>query len=144
MAAIDDQQLRTLLKEGVSQREIARRLGIPRSTLQDYMKRLQPVEVHRGTPAVIPRHVPRPPEVDPAPQTLAALEAIKVDLLEVAQWWRTRKMRRVDSGGPRETQRWTVHVEKRWIAAVKEEAEAEGVSQAAIVDRALRQYFEGR
>jgi hypothetical protein len=50
------------------------------------------------------------PEVDLSPQTPAELRAITSDLLEVAAWWRVRKMRRVDTGGPRETQRWTVHV----------------------------------
>jgi winged helix-turn-helix DNA-binding protein len=143
-AAIDDQQLRSLLEQGVSQREIARRLGIPRSTLHDHLKRLQPAEVHRGTPQVIPRGFPRPPQVDHAPETPAELDAIKADLLEVVQWWRSRKLQRVDPGGPRDTQRWTVHVDKRWIERVKEQAELEGVSQAAIVDRALRQYFEGK
>jgi hypothetical protein len=81
--------------------------------------------------------------VDPIPQTPAELDAIKADLLEVAQWWRARKMRRVDPGGPRETQRQTWHVDTRGIARVKEQAELEGVSQAEIVDRAFRQYFEG-
>jgi Ribbon-helix-helix protein, copG family len=47
-------------------------------------------------------------------------------------------------GGPRETQRWTVHVDKRWVEAVKEMADTEGISQAEIVDRAFKQYFEGR
>jgi len=63
--------------------------------------------------------------------------------LEVAAWWRARKMRRVDPGGPRDTQRWTVHVDKRWIEQVKEMADAEGVSQAEVVDRAFRTFFEG-
>src|SRR3712207_1947273 len=120
--AIDEAQLRTLLEQGVSQREIARQLGIPRSTLQDHLKRLAPVEVHRGTPQVMPRStpavmargLPRPPEVDLPPQTPAELDAIKADLLEVAQWWRARKMRRVDPGGPREAQRQTWHVDTRW------------------------------
>jgi hypothetical protein len=57
--------------------------------------------------------------------------------------WRARKMPRVDPGGPRETQRWTVHVEKRWIERVKAQADLEGVSQAEIVDRALRPSCEG-
>ncbi|HZC02043.1 MAG TPA: hypothetical protein VE844_11985 [Gammaproteobacteria bacterium] len=65
-------------------------------------------------------------------------------MLEVVQWWRARKVSRVDAGGPRDTQRWTVHVDKCWIARVKAQTELEGVSQAEIVDRALRQYFEGR
>jgi transposase-like protein len=141
---IDDAQLHALLEQGLSQREVARRLGVPRSTLQDHLKRLQPVEVHRGTPTVMPRRVPRPPQRDRAPQTPAELEAITADLLELVQWWRVRKMRRVDPGIPRDTQRWTVHVDKRWIGAVKEMAEAEGISQAEVVDRAFRQFFEGR
>jgi hypothetical protein len=142
--AIDEAQLRRLLAQGVSQREIARRLGIPRSTLQGHLKHLHPVEVHRGTPTVIPRGGPHPPQVGYLPQTPAELDAIKADLLEVVQWWRAHKMPRVDPGGPRDTQRWTVHVEKRWIARVKEMADVEGVSQTEIVDRALRQYFEAR
>jgi hypothetical protein len=62
-------------------------------------------------------------------------------LLEVAAWWRARKMRRADPGGPRETRRQTWHVDVRWIERVKEMAEAEGVSQAEMVDRAFRQFF---
>jgi hypothetical protein len=66
---------------------------------------------------------------------------IKADLLEVAAWWRARKMRRVGPSGPRETRRWTVHIDKQWIDCVKEMAEAEGVPQPEIVDRAFRQCF---
>ena len=39
---LTDAQLRALLDEGLSQREIARRTGIPRSTVQDRLKRLGP------------------------------------------------------------------------------------------------------
>ena len=35
----------------------------------------------------------------------------------------------------------TWHVDVQWIERVKGLAEAEGVSQAAIVDRAFRQFF---
>jgi hypothetical protein len=52
----DDEQRRTLLERGIPQRDIARRLGTPRSARQEQLKRLQVVPVHRGTPAVIPRH----------------------------------------------------------------------------------------
>jgi transcriptional regulator with XRE-family HTH domain len=136
--AIDDAALRRLLAEGLSQREIARRLGVPRTTLQDHLKRQQVVPVHRGTPTLLTRG---PPEVDLSPQTPAELRAITSDLLEVAAWWRARKLRRVDPGGPRETRRQTWHVEVEWIERVKEMAEAEGVSQAEIVDRAFRHFF---
>ena len=84
------------------------------------------------------------PKVDLSPQTPAALRDITTDLLEVAAWWRARKMRRVDSGRPRETRRQTWHVAVEWIERVKEQAEAEGVSQAAIVDRAFRHFFSDR
>ncbi len=139
--AFDADELRLLLAQGLSQREIARRLGIPRSTLQEYLKRQQVVPVHRGTPTVLPRVTP---EVDLGPQTPAELRAITTDLLEVAAWWRARKMRRVDPGGPRETRRQTWHVDVQWIERVKEQAEAEGVSQAEIVDRAFRAFFSDR
>jgi hypothetical protein len=139
--AFDADELRLLLAQGLSQREVARRLGIPRSTLQDYLKRQQVVPVHRGTPTVLPRE--GPPQVDLSPQTPAELRAISQDLLEVAAWWRSRKMRRVDPGGPRETRRQTWHVDVQWIERVKEQAEAEGVSQAEIVDRAFRAFFFG-
>jgi hypothetical protein len=53
-------------------------------------------------------------------------------------------MRRVDPGGPREARRQTWHVAVEWIERLKEQAEAEGVSQAAIVDRAFRHFFSDR
>ena len=37
----------------------------------------------------------------------------------------------------------TWHVDVQWIERVKEQAEAEGVSQAEIVDRAFRTFFVG-
>jgi hypothetical protein len=138
---IDEAALQRLLAEGLSQREISRRLGIPRSTLQNHLKRQQVVPVHRGTPTVLPRE--GLPQVDLSPQTPAELRAISQDLLEVAAWWRSRKMRRVDPGGPRETRRQTWHVAVEWIERVREQAEAEGVSQAEIVDRAFRAFFFG-
>jgi hypothetical protein len=136
---ITDDELRQLISEGVSQRKIARQTGIPRSTLQLRLKQLQVYEVHRGTPTIIPRGTPK---VDLNPQTPAELDAIKVDLLEVAAWWRARKMRRVDPRRPQTTKRQTWHVDVRWIEAVREAADAEAVSQAEIVDRALQQFFE--
>jgi transcriptional regulator with XRE-family HTH domain len=139
---IDETQLQQLREQGLSQREIARRLNIPRSTLQDHLTRQQVVQVHSGTPTVIPRGGRGTPEVDLHPQTPAELGTITADLLEVAAWWRARKMRRLDPGEPRDTQRQTWHVDKRWIEQVKEMADSEGVSQAEIVDRAFRQFFE--
>jgi hypothetical protein len=72
---LTDDQLRALLREGLSQREIARRTGIPRSTLQVQIKHL---DVHGGPPTVDrrPSPVDRPPgqrppsSVDRGPSTV--------------------------------------------------------------------------
>jgi predicted DNA-binding protein (UPF0251 family) len=136
---VTDEELQQLVSEGVSQREISRRTGIARSSLQDRLKRLQVHPVHRGAPTIIPRGAP---EVDLSRQTQAELDAITVDLLEVVAWWRSRKLRRVDPRGPRTTKRQTWHVDIQWIEAVRAAADAEGVSQAEIVDRAFAQFFE--
>jgi transcriptional regulator with XRE-family HTH domain len=136
---VDDDTLRQFVAQGMSQREIARQTGIPRSTLQNRLKALQVYEVHRGTPTILPRQTP---EVDLSPQTLAELDAITADLLEVAAWWRSRKLHRVDPRGPRTTKRQTWHVDVEWIARAREAADAEGVTQADIVDRAFTQFFE--
>jgi hypothetical protein len=72
------------------------------------------------------------------------LQAIQQDLLEVARWWRERKLQQIHPGPPRQTKRWMVNVDTRWIEPVRQAAEAEGVDLMTIVDRAFPQYFEGR
>jgi hypothetical protein len=53
---IDEDQIRQLIAQGLSQRAIARRLGVPRSTLQDHLKRQgivpvqPPVQSGAGSP----------------------------------------------------------------------------------------------
>jgi predicted DNA binding CopG/RHH family protein len=156
--AIDRRQVERWLREGVSLHAIARRLAIPWTTFWRQWQRLQletatPVHAditemppRSGPPAVdtsLPAPTPSgPPDVHPG--IPAELQAIQQDLLEVVEWWRERKLRRVHPGPPRDTERWTVHVDTRWIEAVKQEAAAEGVPIMTIVDRAFRQYFEGR
>jgi transcriptional regulator with XRE-family HTH domain len=54
---IDDEELRALIEAGISQREIARRLGIPRSTLQDRVKRLNVAPARREASAPVQRPV---------------------------------------------------------------------------------------
>ena len=50
---IDETALRRLLAEGISQREISRRLGVPRTTLQEHLKR-QGLAVQRPPAAPAP------------------------------------------------------------------------------------------
>src|ERR671934_283410 len=105
----------------------------------------QPVVLWCGLTAVDPC-LPAPTPSGPPTQVHLGvppeLQGIQQDLLEVVAWWRERKLQRVHPGPPRDTERWTVHVDKRWIEAVKQEADAEGVPIMTIVDRAFRQYFE--
>jgi hypothetical protein len=156
--AIDRRQVDRWRKQGLSLRAIARRLDIPWATFRRHWHQLQQqarVSLHTPAPAPAPRQ--GPPAVDtslPAPTSPSPpdvhpgippeIQAIQQDLLEVAAWWRERKLQRVHPGPPRDTERWTVHVDTRWIEAVKQAAEAEGVPIMTIVDRAFRQYFEGR
>jgi hypothetical protein len=156
--SLNRRQVERWLKQGLSLRQIAARLDIPWTTFRRHWHQLQqeaspPVQVdvsemppRRGPPAV---DTSPPARVEPGPLqghpgVPAELQAIQQDLLEVVAWWHERKLQRVHPGPPRETERWTVHVDTRWIAAVKQEAEAEGVPIMTIVDRAFRRYFEGR
>jgi hypothetical protein len=93
--AIDPEAVQRLQAEGLSQRAIARWLGIPRSTLQDHLKHTQAVDLRcGGNTLILPQRGPRPPRVSPVPETPAALEGVVADLLEVWQRfagkWATR------------------------------------------------------
>jgi hypothetical protein len=79
-ADLTDAQLRDLLEEGLSQREISRRTGMPRSTLQDRMKRLGlqggPSPVDRPPQPVDRLPDERPPStIHPLPSTIEQLQA---------------------------------------------------------------------
>ncbi len=157
--SIDRHQVERWLSEGLSLRQIAQRLGLPTTTFWRQWQRLQ-LEASPPVHAEVTEMPPRsgPPAVDtslPAPMPSGPpaqvhigvppeLQGVQQDLLEVVAWWRERKLQRVHPGPPRDTERWTVHVDKRWIEAVKQEADAERVPIMAIVDRAFRRYFEGR
>ena|SRR6266516_2618737 len=125
--AIDRRQVERWLKQGLSLRAIARRLDIPWATFRRHWHELQQqVRVSLHTPAPEPplrqgtptvdigppvRVEPSPPDAHPGIPT--EFQAIQGDLVELVQWWRERNLRRVDTGGPRATERWTVHVDTR-------------------------------
>jgi IS30 family transposase len=146
-SVVNEKRLRQLLAQDLSQREIAKRLKIPRTTLQREIKRLDQVSASVGTPAVnTGTHQPVAPTLPLA--DLGALSAEDVerareDFWSMLQWWRGHRARQVDSGVHQKTARATYHVENRWIERIKWEAEMEGVTIAAIVNRAFQRYFEG-
>jgi hypothetical protein len=133
--ALTRHDIEQMLAQGLSQREISRRTGSPRSTIQRLMKAPY-------IPDVLPEGLPQLAESRPLPQSL--VEAGPV-LLEMAAWWLQRQAAAASPvGGPRETRRYTFHAEVSLIDLVQREADAERVSYSEIINRALRQYFGGR
>jgi DNA-binding transcriptional MocR family regulator len=131
---ITKDKLQQLLKQGLSQREMARRTGIPRSTLRQRMHPLGTREVHTGV---------RKPSSEQRPEGQLPQELMEAweDLKEMQAWWRARKRALQTKHSHQETQRQTYHVEKRYIEAITRAADAEGVSITNMVNRAFQQYF---
>jgi Helix-turn-helix domain len=144
---IERQQVEQWLAEGLSLRAIAQRLGLPSTTFWRQWQRLQreaatPVQAEVTEMPARPGPPTRPPEVHR--ELPAELQAIQQDLFDLVAWWRERQRPRVHPEVyPRATARWTVHVDVRWIQAVKQEAAREGEPIMAIVNRIFRRYFEG-
>jgi hypothetical protein len=100
-------------------------------------RQAQQAEVHTGNLTVIPSD-------DMAPYG-SLPDDLRFDLLEMVSWWRQRrKIAQEYAGTLRETVRMTYHVEPRYIELIKEFAKSEGVSITDVVNRAFRQFFEGR
>jgi hypothetical protein len=132
---ISRHELEQMLASGLSQREVARRTGVPRTTLQRLLKDPQ-------VPEVLSEGLPQVANSRPLPQGL--VEAGPV-LLELVAWWEERKAAAsAPVGGRRETRRYTFHAETALIELVQREADAERCSYSEICNRALRRYFLGR
>jgi transcriptional regulator with XRE-family HTH domain len=145
---IDEKRLRALLGKGLSQREIAKQMGTSRSTLQRAIHRLEQAPSPLSTP-VVTKGIPEPmalglPPVNTGTLSPEDMERVRADFWEMVTWWRERKLRRVNQDQPGDTQRATFHVERRWLTRIHQEAETEGATIATIVNRAFRQFFEGK
>jgi hypothetical protein len=138
-AAVDVNTLKKLMAEKLPQREIAKRLNVPRTTLQRVMRGL---DVAPSAEEVVPVTMDGVPVVDMGKLTPAEVEAVRGEFWELIGWWRERRRQQVYQSQPRETARQTYHVEKRHINAIHREAAAEGVSITEVVNRAFRVYFE--
>src|SRR5262245_31588192 len=127
--------LEQMLAQGLSQREISRRTGTPRSTIQRLLKApIVPEVIPAGRPNVAPRR--------PLPQSIVDAGPV---LLEMAQWWVQRQAAvAAPVGGHVETRRYTFHADVSLIDLVQKEADAERCSYSEVINRALRQYFGGR
>jgi hypothetical protein len=132
--AVSRHDIEQMLAQGLSQREIARRTGMPRSTIQRLLK--APM-----VPEVIPEGRPEVAHRRPLPQSLVDAGPV---LLEMAAWWMQRQAAAASPvGGRGETRRYTFHAEVVLIDLVQREADAERCSYSQVINRALRQYFMG-
>jgi hypothetical protein len=64
-------------------------------------------------------------------------------LQEMAAWWQERKATLLQaSDATQETERITFHVERRWIEAIRRQADLNGLTITQVVNQAFRQHFE--
>ena len=142
MADITDDELQNLINQGLSQNEIARRTGIPRSTLQ---RRYQELGVPKGNKGVpLSQRMGTHDVYDSTQISKQAAEAGD-ELQELLTWWRERKLTVQMRDAPeQETERKTYHVQKRYIEAIQRASDIEHVSITEIVNRAFKQFFDER
>ena len=133
---ITDAELQQLVSEGLSQTEIARRTGIPRSTLRRRIEKLSTPQATTDPPDE------STPKVYTGVQTVVEFAESYEEFQEILAWWRERK-RALQTGADteHETERKTYHVEKRYIEAIQRASDLEHVSITEIVNRAFGYYF---
>ena len=62
---------------------------------------------------------------------------------ELAAWWQDRKTTLAQAcDATQETERITFHVERRWIEAIRRQADLDSLTITQVVSQAFRQYFE--
>jgi hypothetical protein len=124
--------------------------GIPDSSEESVVGGEDSADTHQGIPAVPAQGPPQgdqgpPPGEILSPQLAEVLTAAWPDLVQMLTWWRDRQRLVQDAATPeRQLERQTYHIEKRFIEAVRREADLTGESYAAIVNRAFAQYFAGK
>jgi len=99
---------------------------------------------------------PRRKRVEPAPSAGVSTEGIPSvdnDLLvgmmthleEVVTWWQERKATLAQaSDTTQETERITFHVERRWIEAIRRQADLDSLTITQVVNQAFKDHFEGK
>jgi len=132
---ITDAELQKLLSERLSQNEISKRTGIPRSTLRRRFQEMGVPKVYKGVHLGLSMGTPPP---------VAITEAWD-ELTELLDWWRSRKRAlQMDGDTEQETERKTYHVQKRYIEAIQRASDLEHVSITEIVNLAFAQFFAER
>jgi hypothetical protein len=66
-------------------------------------------------------------------------------LPELLDWWQRRQETRAAAAeGARQPERVTFHVEKRWIDAIRRQADLDNATMTQMVNRALQAFFTDR
>jgi Winged helix-turn-helix DNA-binding len=132
--SLTDAQRKTLYEEkGLSPGEIAHRTGLPKSTLNARMKALRLTRKRAPAQSTPDLHL----ETLTQPQIAA--------LPELLDWWQRRQETRAAAAeGDRQTERVTFHVEKRWIDAIRRQADRDNATMTQIVNRAFQACFTDR
>jgi hypothetical protein len=148
LSAAQQEDIAKLVSEHVPVREISRRLGIPRTTVQRLVARRNELRSLFEAPGIHGPAVEGEMLVNLRYEDLKRMADWMADhgseLQELIDWWQQRQRQRVYDSLPRETSRQTYHVETQWIELIRKEADAEGVSLMQVVNRAFRAYFESK
>jgi hypothetical protein len=65
------------------------------------------------------------------------------DLQEVVTWWQERKATLAQANdATQETERITFHVERRWIEAIRRQADLDGLTITQVVNQAFKRHFD--
>ena len=65
-------------------------------------------------------------------------------LEELVAWWQGRKAALAQASDvTQETERITFHVERRWIEAIRRQADLDSLTITQVVNEAFKQYFDG-
>jgi hypothetical protein len=81
------------------------------------------------------------PDTSPVPEDLVI--GLIPALQEIVAWWDNRRVTLAQaSDTTQETERITFHVERRWIEAIRRQADLDGLTITQVVNEAFRQHFE--
>ena len=91
-----------------------------------------------------------PPSADVSTENISTVyQDVVIGLIpalqEMVAWWQSRKATITQAcDATQETERITFHVERRWIEAIRRQADLDGLTITQVVNEAFRQHFEGK
>jgi hypothetical protein len=151
----DDAAIERLRGQGLSMNKTADTLGISRTSLKRYLHKRRDLD---GTSQVTPSppaststkslavYPSQPASTDlqdsrPADELYELLPVLRAMARE---WMEHHQATQVNMSLPKSTIRWTYHLDARFVQAVKEYAKLHRLSESAVANLALQQFFHTR